>query len=249
MIAIWANGIKRPLDKTSFALGADWIPRVFVEGIATGTATITWSLKNQAGTTLVTDSVLFTVISGDLRAHRQRTPVFQDYVIPQELEDSQTIGIRRNGDDDDGDAIPDGFQSRIDNEDDTMQLDAVTLGGGPGVEWVISRSNDSLQVWSDANKSNVILGSPAIFGREVVRISRIVAVIPGDTTLWIEWPFAFPVAERLSVSMPARRIRKTEILSSTQSCTNRLVALQLFGWESSMSLPTHRYTLTVRPWE
>ncbi len=111
-----------------------------MEGIGIGTANLSWTLKTPQGHTILSDTVLFTVISGDLRAHRQKTPVFQDYVIPPELEDQQTIGIRKNGDDDDGDLLPDGYKSPIADENDTMELETLTLEGGPGVEWLIARS-------------------------------------------------------------------------------------------------------------
>ena len=144
---------------TRFTIGSDDVPSsVWVEGVEAGVATLTWTLFRPDGGPVASDAVLLTVVDGDLSAHRQQTPVFRDYIIPPDVEDVEAIGIRINGDDDDGDGVADGMQrTAVPGEDDLMQLDTVVLSGGPGVEWVIERSNTNVSIWGSPDRTDPIL--------------------------------------------------------------------------------------------
>ena len=180
---------------TSFTIGSDDVPSsVWVEGVEAGVATLTWTLFQPDGEPVASDAVLLTVVDGDLSAHRQQTPVFRDYIISPEVEDVEAIGIRINGDDDDGDGVADGMQrTAVSSEDDLMQLDTVVFSGGPGVEWVIERSNTHLSVWDGPDRNGPVLETN--FGHPSNGTPPNDALIFNDddisrqsTQLWVESP-------------------------------------------------------------
>ena len=68
-----SNRVRPP---NTFTIGQDVVPTiVYVEGVETGSATLTWTLRNPQGQSVATDAVLFTVVYGNLQAHRQQSPV------------------------------------------------------------------------------------------------------------------------------------------------------------------------------
>lgn len=99
----------------------------------------------------------------DVTAFRPQTEgygaPFQRRAVPEAEEVTPGAGIRVNGDDDDGNAVPDRDQAGVTGENDLLE---VTLTANPpipatGYEYVLRRSGPSLRVWSDAVKTAAIL--------------------------------------------------------------------------------------------
>jgi len=176
-VNLWTSTDRLSLAKTVYEIGLEAIPEIiYAEGISTGQATITLRLEGR-GAIIAIDSVLLSVIKGDLRAFRQQTPVFQEHEIPDAME--QHIGIRRNLDDDDENGVPDAQQTgNTINEDDTMKVAAVFLGTY-GVDLVLSRSNTAIQVYTSKDRSGPIFGT-----------GQLISTVDVGAVFWAEWTTA-----------------------------------------------------------
>jgi hypothetical protein len=114
--------------------------------------------------------------------------------VPEAEELITGAGIRVNGDDDDGNAVPDRDEAGVAGENDLIE---VTLSASPaapaaGYEYVLRRSGPSLRVWSDAVKTSVLLD---LVDEAPVNLSA------GPLTLWAE----SPAGGSASLALVARR--------------------------------------------
>ncbi|MEX2120876.1 MAG: cadherin-like domain-containing protein [Pirellulales bacterium] len=180
-VKLWKGKTKQPLQM-SYTIGIDELPPViYVEGVNHGSDVVHWILTNSAGCEVHRDSVMFTVIELDLIAHRPQTEgpgygnPFPKTVIPEGQE--AEIGIRRNGDDDDGGGVADKLETGVGGENDLIEIELVAIPAAPaGIEYRLSRSNANLNVWI----------SPSKYGNPVLKIEDSKQPIsPG--TYWVEW--------------------------------------------------------------
>jgi hypothetical protein len=162
-IKLWKTNTKEPLASTTFTIGgANQIPAtIYAEGLNTGTATVGWILKKPDGTTVVDqDSVRLTVATLDLTAYRPDTKPFQSVAVPEAKEETPGVGIRLNGDDDNGNNIPDRLEAPpyngVNGENDLIKVQ-VTKSTFPGIKYVLKRNNANINVWRNANRSGVLL--------------------------------------------------------------------------------------------
>lgn len=83
---------------------------------------------------------------------------FQRTAVPASEMISPGIGVRVNGDDDDGNGIPDREHPAVAGENDLIEMVlAVDPPCANGVDYVLSRTSPGLQVWADAGKQVSLL--------------------------------------------------------------------------------------------
>lgn len=122
--------------------------------------------------------------TGDLTVFRPNTPRFQLTAVPDEFEETSNdptihpgAGVRFNGDDDNGNGVPDHTESPVTNEGDLVRLEVT--GDPPFLpdshEWVLRRSNPAIKLWKTPTK-----GFTELFGDD--------DTAPADSLAWfIEW--------------------------------------------------------------
>ena len=121
-------------------------------------------------------------ISLGMTAYRPQTDFygapFQRTSVPAGEIISPGVGVRVNGDDDDENGIPDRDQNTVAGENDLIEL---TLAVDPpcinGVDYVLSRTTASLQVWADAGKE-----TPLLVGDD----EAVLIFAGGTMTVWVE---------------------------------------------------------------
>lgn len=77
--------------------------------------------------------------------------------VPDAVEFTPGVGIRINGDDDDGDSIPDRDDSFVPGENDLIEIELRVRRSNVPLEYVLIRSDPALRVWSSQSKENAIL--------------------------------------------------------------------------------------------
>ncbi len=122
--------------------------------------------------------------TGDLTVFRPNTPPFQVTKVPDEFEETSNdptvhpgAGVRFNGDDDNGNGVPDHTESPVANEDDLVRLevDADPAFLPDSHEWFLRRSNAAIKLWRTPTKRFTEL-----FGND--------DTAPVDSLAWfIEW--------------------------------------------------------------
>ena len=115
----------------SYVIGTDDIPGViYVEGFDLGQGTVDWILRDPAGLEINRDSVLFTVVYLNLTGYRPQTEAygapFARTPIPADEEVDPGAGIRRNGDDDDGNGTPDWNDTSVAGENDLIEVEVTS---------------------------------------------------------------------------------------------------------------------------
>jgi hypothetical protein len=126
------------------------------------------------------------VFRGDLFAFRPTTEHLPPMVVPEPVEDN--IGIRRNGDDDNGNGVADLDPNEINvaNENDLliagMQF-SPTIGAVIQAGWTIKlqRSSEVIQVWTTSTKASPYFGDG---------ISTVSLALTGDGSIvyfYVEW--------------------------------------------------------------
>ncbi len=103
---------------------------------------------------------------------------FQRTAVPASDLQTPGVGIRVNGDDDNGDTVADRDQGSVTGENDLVE---VVLSADPpcanGVDYVLSRSDPGLQVWADADKQ-----TPLLTGQD----ETILTFSSSTRTVWVE---------------------------------------------------------------
>ncbi len=160
----------------------------YLEGIMPGQTTVKLTLTSPLGTVVAEDSMIVSIVAPNLTAYRPKTEQygapFQRYAIPEDEEVDPGIGIRRNGDDDDGkeeeQRTPDRNQENIEGENDLVEV--VWSGKSvAGVAYQLDRSTKQIRVWDGEEKSGMLLGDNT--GNQVVLNGN-----TDDDELWVEWP-------------------------------------------------------------
>jgi hypothetical protein len=88
------------------------------------------------------------------------------------------VGIRVNGDDDNGNGVPDRDESTVIGENDLIEvvLTVEPATPPPGQEYVLRRTSGSIRIWNDSSKQTEI----------VVDDETILAIDSGTQTVWVE---------------------------------------------------------------
>ncbi|MBX3023435.1 hypothetical protein KF840_00855 [bacterium] len=113
---------------------------------------------------------------------------FQRRPAPSQLNLTPGIGVRINGDDDNGNGIADYSDSPVANENDLVELTLqVSAAPAPaGVEYALTRSDGGIRVWADPAKANPLLYANddvvLAFGG-ATRTVWVERLTPGDTLL------------------------------------------------------------------
>ena len=112
------------------------------------------------GRTLCPGSSAF--LSTFLRQTKYLQSPFAEYFVPISQNVSPGIGIRRNGDDDNHNGWADNnptVETQVVNEDDLIHVVIATYPQAlSGVKYVISRSTKDINVYSNSDKTGVLLG-------------------------------------------------------------------------------------------
>ncbi|MHB1036085.1 MAG: Calx-beta domain-containing protein [Pirellulales bacterium] len=202
-VRLWRTLDKSPLAST-YAVGIDPIPEtIYVEGYDSGHAGIDLVLKAPNGMEVRSDRVWLTVINPDLEGYRPQTDgpgygtPFARTAIPFDQELNPGAGIRRNGDDDDGDAVPDRLDTSVAGENDLIELlwrNEPT--SDPNLEYVLKRSNGNVKVWRAPDKSTGAL----------LDANNQVSIVPHDPSspvaaMWAEWVTMDPAEQQSVVTL------------------------------------------------
>jgi hypothetical protein len=156
-----------------------------VTDTATPTSTVTES-PTATSTSTPTPTSTPPAFSIQMTAYRQQSEAygapFQRLAVPDALEESPGAGIRTNGDDDNGNGMPDRDDATVSGENDLIE---VTLSVSPatapaGYEYALVRSNANVKVWSASTKGAAILGANA---EQVLPFGG-----GGTLTVWVESP-------------------------------------------------------------
>lgn len=85
-------------------------------------------------------------------------PPFPRTQVPPAEEESPGVGIRRNGDHDNGNQnVEDWDVTSIAEENDLIEVSLVGPGAQNGLTWELHRTNRAISVWSNQNKSGPVL--------------------------------------------------------------------------------------------
>ena len=104
---------------------------------------------------------------------------FQRLAVPAGEKLTPGVGVRLNGDDDDGDSIADSNDTLVVGENDLVEL-VVTVDPAPappGYEYVIKRSNSSVRVWEQSTKSVALLDDES---------ETVLGMFSATHTVWVE---------------------------------------------------------------
>jgi len=128
-------------------------------------------------------TVLVKAVSADLKlditVYRPQTPIFRRTAVSATTEDDIGAGIRSNGDDDNGNGIPDWNDGTVLGENDLIEL-SFNFGARQapqGVNYYLKRSNANVKVWDTATKGGVVLAA---------NDEQQVPFAPG-MSLWVKW--------------------------------------------------------------
>lgn len=119
----------------------------------------------------------------ELTAYRPQSEAYgvplQRRAIPEEQELSPGAGIRINGDDDNGNGMPDIDDIGVTGENDLIEITLTASLPTPpdGTEYVLTRSDADLRVWAASTKGSEILGASD---------SAVLSLAGGPLTVWAE---------------------------------------------------------------
>ena len=116
-VNLWATPDKQPLAR-EYVLGRDEVPdRIWVEGYPNSKSTMVIVELQGPDGGVAQDSVLYSVVDSRLTAYRPQTEgpgygqPFERTAVPRDWD--KPVGIRRNGDDDNSDHVPDSSQAVV----------------------------------------------------------------------------------------------------------------------------------------
>ncbi|MDG2149517.1 MAG: hypothetical protein P8N09_08335 [Planctomycetota bacterium] len=147
------------------------------------------------------------MLSVGLTAYRPQSEAYGSPLIrrsvPDTTEETPGVGIRINGDDDNGNSEPDRDDTSVSGENDLIEVvwNVSEAPAPTGYEYVMRRSSDSIKVWSNATKNAAILDA----NNESV-------VSPSTTTgsIWVENPHGGSAR----LTLEARSITTGEVVTS-----------------------------------
>lgn len=131
----------------------------------------------------------------DITAYRPQSEYYgsplQRAAVPAGDETSPGVGVRVNGDDDDNNGVGDWNDNLVDDENDLVEitLTANPFPAPPGYQYVLSRDNGNVRVWTMPFKSVAALGANdeiAIVFTSATETLWVESLGGGDTTLTFE---------------------------------------------------------------
>jgi hypothetical protein len=182
---LYSSQAKHPLA-TTYRIGADPVPtQIWVEGYEAGPSQVDWILKNPAGVEVSRDTVKFTVVWINAEGYRPQTEgpgyghPFARTVVPNGLEETPGVGIRRNGDDDNGNQTPDLADTSVAAENDLIESRCLTEPAAPppGVQFWVKRTNQNVAAYNGADKAGPWYGPT----------TNEITVSSSPKTGWVEW--------------------------------------------------------------
>jgi cysteine-rich repeat protein len=132
---------------------------------------------------------------------------FQRLAVPAAEKMTPGVGIRFNGDDDNGNFLGDWNEANVNNENDLVEVSLTVspVAAPAGYQYVLSRSNAAIRVWGDANKA-----FPTLDTNDDVILS-----FPGPTlNFWVEWLGGSPDT---TLRLEARRIMGGTVIASDEA--------------------------------
>jgi hypothetical protein len=147
----------------------------------------------------------------DLTAHTPQTEPFEERPIPAAREQNPGVGIRRNGDDDNGDMIADVNQSPVADEDDLIKVKVDVGARITGAIYFIKKDNNNIAVWSNQTKDQQ---SPILAGATSERLVPFSSTVK-SFTYWVEWTNTAPGAQQAILTLEARSLATGNVLKST----------------------------------
>lgn len=132
---LWTTRDRTTEVPASYRIGIDNLPvRVFADPIGFQTTDISAVLRSRAGEEVARAQIFLTPVSGNLQAFHPRSPGIhdEDFPVPDDQEETPGVGIRINGDN----AYTNSLRMRI-------RVTPIA-----GVEYVLRRNNDILNVYS-----------------------------------------------------------------------------------------------------
>jgi hypothetical protein len=181
---------------------------LYMEGIGSFAGTLTLSLHRLEGdvsliivpdfgleTLVHSDSVQVTVSFVDLTGYTPYTEPFQLRPIPDANEENPGVHIRRNGDDDNGNGVPDRNDTTVASENDLIRVRISTAFASiPGLRLELGTSTNDIRIWTQPTKVNQLIGTnnPG---------QIILNWVPAD--IWVEWitQGTAPAASNLNIRL------------------------------------------------
>ncbi len=216
-LKLWTTQDKQAPVPQSFLIGTDPVPEtIYLEGVEEGEAWLSWTLLQPGGQPVAEDQVRVTVVKLKVTAYRPQTEgpgygkPFQKTPVPTAWLDNEHlgVGIRRNGDDDNGNGKPDFLitEVAVQNENDVIELKVETTVN-PNIKYFIRRApNAVLNVWQHADKRAVILDNQPIHERQIA--------FPAEFPLWVEWVGPGAAPTRSWLELQARDAQTNNVLAS-----------------------------------
>jgi hypothetical protein len=206
----------------TYDLDTETPPSIFwIEGFQLGVAQIVVQLEYESGGELVTqqDTVWVTVAKVDATAYRPQNPYYRP-AVPEDQE--WRVGIRRNGDDDDGDGrdpadqkkviIPDRDDGLVDGENDLIETYLTggvgAAGSMAGTEVIITRSSSEIRLYSLSNKAD---GDWFVGGSNSF-------VLPSDGSYWTEYVGVGDASATLTITL-RDTVHERDMLSDSLTFT------------------------------
>jgi len=147
--------------------------------------------------------------SVEMTAHRPQSEAYgaplQRRAIPDEEELSPGVGIRINGDDDNGNGTPDAEDASVANENDLIEvaLSASMPIPPDGLEYALLRTDGNLMAWTASTKGTEVFG-----GSDATLLS----FASGPVTVWVERL----VVGTSDLALVARRIHDASVVVSDE---------------------------------
>jgi hypothetical protein len=137
----------------------------------------------------------------------------QRRAVPDDQELSPGVGVRLNGDDDNGNGTPDVDDASVSGENDLIEvtLTASMPTAPDGLEYALTRTDADVLVWGASTKGTEILGASD---------SAVLSFASGPITVWAE----MPEADTSGLTLVVRRTSDQSVLASDE--------LHLFAFSS-----------------
>lgn len=126
-------------------------------------------------------------------AHRPTTAGLRDAVVPDGEDRDPGVGIRRNGDDDDNNGVPDRDDLLIAKDDDLLKVE-LGIQRVTGHQYFLKRDNENVRVYRDSNK-----GLSLLFNNNEAEVPEVVSEV------WVEWRSLNAADTRSKLTLDARQ--------------------------------------------
>ncbi|MEX0676596.1 MAG: Calx-beta domain-containing protein [Pirellulales bacterium] len=225
-VRVWDSATKNNLINLPITWTVAQLPgTLYVEGVATGDATLSLTLYKQSTLqTLDTDSILVTVNFVQLTGHTPETTPFVRQPIPSANEQDPGVYIRRNGDDDNFSNTPDRDDTNVANENDLIYVTIDTAFAAPaGIRFVLERSSADINVWNTSTKATPLL---------LTQNQTILTLPSVPASMWVEW-----VTPGIGAAQSTLTLTMQDAVSGNNTFDDRLVfhpftsvVIVLGGW-------------------